>query len=163
MTRLPRVDEYSSLAAPDGASLVNIPSDVKTVAYYVKSADGTAEPGSANFGRAATVSQGGTGLIRRQLARAVTKYANNGGNSQALSNTGDVVAPEVSAIEFRYFDGSAWANSWDSTETRSLPMAVEINLSIRPPPRGGAVKSGQSDPDLNYRLVVHLPVAQIPP
>ena len=41
-------------------------------------------------------------------------------------------APEVAALGFRYFDGQAWHESWDSGAAGRLPLAVEIVLVIRP-------------------------------
>jgi hypothetical protein len=38
--------------------------------------------------------------------------------------------PEVSWLEFRYFSGSGWSDSWDSSGGRGLPVAVEIRFEI---------------------------------
>jgi hypothetical protein len=38
--------------------------------------------------------------------------------------------PEVSWLEFRYFDGSSWSDSWDSAGGRGLPVAVEIRYFV---------------------------------
>ncbi len=38
--------------------------------------------------------------------------------------------PEVSWLEFRYFDGSSWSDSWDSAGGRGLPVAVEIRFNV---------------------------------
>ncbi|MGI6420517.1 MAG: prepilin-type N-terminal cleavage/methylation domain-containing protein [Thermoguttaceae bacterium] len=39
-------------------------------------------------------------------------------------------APEVIALKFRYFDGSAWQGSWDSLAKRGLPVAVEVTMAV---------------------------------
>lgn len=39
-------------------------------------------------------------------------------------------APEVVSLQFRYFDGSKWQNSWDSLAKKGLPVAVEMNLAV---------------------------------
>ncbi len=39
--------------------------------------------------------------------------------------------PEVVGVQFRYFDGIAWAGQWNSLERRSLPVAVEVTLKMR--------------------------------
>lgn len=36
---------------------------------------------------------------------------------------------EIEAIRFRYFDGTAWREQWDSAESGSLPVLVEVNVS----------------------------------
>ena len=40
------------------------------------------------------------------------------------------MAPEVSLLEFRYFDGFDWFDSWDSALYGELPKAVEIALEF---------------------------------
>ena len=38
--------------------------------------------------------------------------------------------PEVRWLEFRYFSGSSWSDSWDSSGGKGLPVAVEIRFEI---------------------------------
>lgn len=41
------------------------------------------------------------------------------------------IAKDVVFINFRYFDGSEWLESWDSTQTMKLPKAVEVTVYVR--------------------------------
>ena len=41
--------------------------------------------------------------------------------------------PEVEWLEFRYYDGSSWVDSWDSRITGNLPVAVEICFELAEP------------------------------
>ncbi len=42
-----------------------------------------------------------------------------------------VLCRNVVSLNFRYFDGSGWVDSWDSTaDANSLPLAVEVDLQI---------------------------------
>jgi len=41
------------------------------------------------------------------------------------------VAQDVVFIHFRYFDGTDWQTSWDSTQTGNLPKAVEVTVYVR--------------------------------
>lgn len=41
------------------------------------------------------------------------------------------VAQDVVFLHFRYFDGSEWQTSWDSTQIRKLPKAVEVTVYVR--------------------------------
>jgi hypothetical protein len=91
--------------------------DVKTVAYYIVSE--TAGVGSQGYG-----------LYRREVDRAVTRYADSMGNTDALNAQGVLLAPEVIAVEYRYFDGTEWSSEWDSDERQGLPMAVEIAIAL---------------------------------
>jgi hypothetical protein len=51
--------------------------------------------------------------------------------------------PEVVAVEFRFFDGSGWASSWNSIQRRSLPVAVEVTLHMA---RTGSVADAEELP-----------------
>lgn len=41
------------------------------------------------------------------------------------------VSADVAFVNFRFFDGSDWLESWDSTQTRKLPKAVEVTVYVR--------------------------------
>jgi hypothetical protein len=81
-----------------------------------------------------------------------------------------LLAPEIVGLEFRYFDGSAWVNEWDSDEMLYFPTAIEVLLTIdasRLQTRNG----GRNQPaDIRqqlsgiqqFRTVVHLPAAEAP-
>lgn len=136
VSRLPRPDQLQSeyVFSADGV-LVDRLSDVKTVAYFVLSPEETinysfaSRPGIVGFEQ-----QGG--LVRRELDRAVTYYASTTGELDSVNQELEPIAPEVELMEFAYFDGSDWYDSWDSAEQGSLPKAVEIRLYLRPKQSG---------------------------
>ncbi len=39
--------------------------------------------------------------------------------------------PQITAIEFRYYDGQKWEEEWDSWERRKLPLLVELLFRIK--------------------------------
>jgi type II secretion system protein J len=47
--------------------------------------------------------------------------------------TMEELAPWVTQLSFRYFDGSDWVDSWDSSVRRSLPIMVEISILLETP------------------------------
>ncbi len=159
ISRLPRLDQFEQeLATATGSSVTDRLSDVKTVAYYVT--------------RQADLQEQG-GLVRRELDRAVTAWAEEQGTlvDMELEHqlSGEPLAPEVAAIEFRYFDGGQWHEEWDSVERGGLPLAVEIGIALLPPQhRDTWFASEPSDEDAFeeneelhvYRLIVHLPLAE---
>ena len=157
VSRLPRIDQYQQMGVnPDGTPGDKV-SDVKTVAYYVVNAStAPLQPGS------------GTGLMRRTLDRAATAWANTqGGGTNDLMRNVEVLAPEVTAIEFRYFDGTEWIDTWDSAERAGVPVAVEVALKMAVARPSSAMSwlslGGSSDSAVDenvYRLTVHLPTAQ---
>ena len=152
VSRLPRLEQYEMLmeASVDGPP-PDLVSDVKTVAYYVL--DGQTGEGA--------------GLVRRELDRAATAWANTNGGLMELERYQQMLAPEVISLEFQYFDGLDWFEEWDSAIHQGLPLAVEIALALAP---AGTLETLQAPIDLSmpselqeyrvYRLLVHLPAAR---
>lgn len=71
-----------------------------------------------------------------------------------------VLAPEVQSLEFSYFDGSSWADSWDSTAPGAdgttpigSPRAIAVRVGVASNGRTG------SDELKYYRHVVAVPTA----
>jgi type II secretory pathway component PulJ len=155
VSRLPRVDQYSLVNFSDGTSS-DIPSDVKTVSYFVRS-----EEDSENGGTQAVSLNDSMGLVRRSLDRAVTRYAADYGGGQInVEDYEEVLAREVSQIEFRYWDqeNEDWVTEWDSDEMLGLPKAVEISVAV-----GKMNAESEEEARKIYRTVVYLPVAELIP
>ena len=163
ISRLPRIDEYHP-SMPSIKDRVSTIADVKTVSYFVNKSDG---PQAEKSTLMASPFSGG--LFRRSVDRSVAAY-------QGLSNTqepdefSELVAPEVVEVAFRYFNGESWQDEWDSEEENGFPLAVEVNLvmdPLRTVGSGVAVDGNgnqlRTDRDglETYRVVVHLPVAEI--
>ena len=155
VARLPRLDQYNYDLMPVGDSLVvDRLSDVKTVTYYVLDAAG----GETSLG------QPRRGLVRAELDRAVTAYAAETGSLDPALEF-EPIAPEVAAVEFEYFDGQQWYDTWDSQEQQGLPTAVRVTLYLYPVElrRGGLAWLDANSPYLNsdnfvaYSLLVRLP------
>ncbi len=76
-----------------------------------------------------------------------------------------LLAREVAAVQFRYFDGIAWQEEWDSTALNALPKAIEIVLTVRDEEQA-ANASFLDEPDpyalpsTTHRVVVPIPVAE---
>jgi general secretion pathway protein J len=57
--------------------------------------------------------------------------------------TPEILCRGVRAFSIQYFDGTAWDDSWDSTEAtatvpaNNLPMVLEVTLDLEPPDSGG--------------------------
>jgi hypothetical protein len=154
VSKMPRRDQYDpSLMATTGTGSGDHLSDVKTVTYFVETPLAGADDTS------------GAGLMRVELARAVTRWAGESG-SLDLSG-GEPIAPEVTQIAFRYHDGveaNGWVTEWDSDERGALPIAIEIAIHVRSSKprktsalRGAAGTAGEEEEGQIFRLVVHLP------
>jgi len=159
VARLPRADQFSA-AADTGSETqtADRPSHVKTVAYYVVT------PGtSANAGGLETR----TGLIRRELDRAVTAYVAERGGLLNVELGLEPIAPEVIAVEFRYYDGAEWLDAWDTEVQGRLPAAVDVAVAlgrVRHESAGPAswVGLGEEEEEQStffYRMLVDLPAA----
>ncbi|MDA8697875.1 type II secretion system protein GspJ [Rhodopirellula sp.] len=135
VSRLPRLEEYVALIDTNTSDLDDIPSDIKTVAYFVQSADvsGGVQDALANataeLGLETSLDSGG--LVRRSLDRAATVEAANTGSLSLLNQTGDLLAPEVVGIEFSYWDGVTWLLEWSSDTYEELPLAISVSLTLK--------------------------------
>lgn len=201
VSRLPRLDELryqsSSPVAAAGVMTSQIPSDVRTVTWYVQGGTmaaplGAVPPLGAATGATTGTMAGGTGLaapvlgdfgeitsglVRREMGRAVTQWAISSGQSQQLQGLGELLAPEVTGLQFLYFDGYQWYQAWDSDQMGGLPLAVEITLFMQPrdslldeqgqvvldPALAAQTSAGVVEGQLVYRLVVRLPNARPAP
>jgi hypothetical protein len=168
MSRLPRVDEYEAIySANSDLGVVDIPSDIKTVTYFVCSEDtfdAAKNPGLMSGSPQPSISGRGRGLMRRELSQAVSSWAEANGNLQATYADAKLLADEVVALQFRYYDGAAWLEDWNSDDLGGLPTAVEITVTIQPTYAMSeeALEQSAADevpPEKSYSLIVHLPAA----
>ena len=118
---------------------------------------------------------GYAGLYRQQSPTPAWLYRNNttginlAGNSTAEP---ELLAPEVLALEFSYFDGQQFVASWDSASQDGLPRAIEIRLTLLMEPYDLALAATQqereielnrSENEAKYSLFVRLPERRQPP
>lgn len=76
-----------------------------------------------------------------------------------------LVAREVSALTFRYYDGGQWLEEWDSTARNELPKAIEITITLRDELPTESLLSDDEQtpyalPETTHRMVVPLPTAE---
>jgi hypothetical protein len=151
-TRLPR--ELDPTAGTTTMTAPPVVSDLRRVTYWL--AGGSSSP---------------RGLARQEVKIATADDALATPPTESLDDPSLLIAEEVRSLEFRYFDGSAWQESWDGTATGSNgapigpPLAVEIKIGIAPP--RGKSQSGMSATDVPeqlkyYRHVVAIPTANGP-
>lgn len=128
-------------------------SDLATVAYFVS---GTT-PGA--LGQAITQ----PGLARLEGDRMALAMADQQSSIALLAAKTEILAPEVDAIKFTYFDGFRWRNDWDSNLFVGMPKAIEVLVELRPMPshsvNGRSSGGGSSTPNV-YRLLIALPLAK---
>jgi prepilin-type N-terminal cleavage/methylation domain-containing protein len=96
-------------------------SDQISVSYFL------AESGGAGLSDA--VSQlTGTGLARLDGDRFAIEHADVQQETDVLAAEAKIVAPEVIDLQFRYWDGTLWLETWDSVALGALPQAIEVTL-----------------------------------
>ena len=74
-------------------------------------------------------------------------------------------AKEVSKLQFRYFDGLNWQETWDSNALNEMPKAIEITLTLRDLQQAGSAFAEDDEdpyalPETTHRMVVPIPVAE---
>ena len=84
--------------------------------------------------------------------RLVRRVQRNVLSDGALDVQDEPLLGGVRAFGLRYYDGSAWQQTWDSTNAGNvLPLAIEITLELDTP--------SPTRPDLFYRLTQVVPLA----
>ena len=157
ISRVPRIDEYETLLVADAAQSSEANYGLTTVAYYAvgeMAGQSSTELSSAS---------GASGLYRRSLNRTVFEWAMETANDQELSGGEQLLAPEVAAIEFRYFDGLEWDSQWESDVRQGLPLAVEVLLYLVDESSGDRSTATLTTASIGttvHRLVVPLPLAR---
>jgi prepilin-type N-terminal cleavage/methylation domain-containing protein len=70
------------------------------------------------------------------------------GRGSGESGDFEVISSRMSRVRFRYFDGRAWKESFDSVSERALPVAVECAIwagNVPPPEAGTDIPPGAPD------------------
>lgn len=137
----------SSFAAPNSApttgsileanlaSSTSHVSDLRSISYFLAIPGGGGLPGllgnSMKSGPALTMEDmGGIGLVRMDGDRLQMEQADATMGGDSFSQQSRLLAPEVTELQFRYFDGAAWLTEWDSELQDALPRCIEITLRI---------------------------------
>jgi prepilin-type N-terminal cleavage/methylation domain-containing protein len=104
------------------------------------------------------------GLARQEIKLATSDDALVTVPPNIPDEANSVIAEEVQSVTFRYFDGTAWQDSWDGTQASSTsaspmgpPLAVEITLVIATPNSQSQI--GDTANVKTYRHVVAIPTA----
>jgi hypothetical protein len=142
---------------------------LQTVSYYLDGSQTSSANASYNIGsstRATTTYDAATGggLIRQVVDQPVASWATEFGGAADLGFYAELLAPEVTSLTFRYYDGTQWLESWDSYQQGGLPVAIEVTLVVASPQDDTAETTltpyGYYDgADSVYTTIVHLPTA----
>lgn len=128
-------------------------SDFRTVMYWIAAPEQANDP------------QGRGGLSRKEGDRYAIASAETAGRDASMNFSPTLLAPEIVAVQFRYFDGLQWLPAWDSVSYGSLPRAVEVQLQFAPPPpaRTAWLNAAVNKSTETVRLVIYIPAADPAP
>jgi len=137
--------------------------DLMIVRYLV--ADTAASGLSATIAkRFAGSKTGPVGLVRITGDLYGMSTAVESGEEEKFTSVDKIDAEEVSHIAFSYFDGTNWQETWDSGTQNSLPVAIEIILTLRTVESDDPIPGDKTDPyalgETKHRVVVALPLAE---
>ena len=162
---------WQRAAQPIDATTATAAEDMpQTVRYLYSSGDTLLASRLAAMGVVADPAlTGHAGLYRQQAATAAWVYQNSATGvsvSRTEQSTPELLAPEVLAVEFGYFDGRQMLAQWDSAQQEGLPRGVEIRLTVLEEPFELAMVQSPQERDaqlrseenaVEYRLYVRLP------
>jgi prepilin-type N-terminal cleavage/methylation domain-containing protein len=164
--RVPSVHQFASMtsdaALSGSAQPADTLSDIRTVNYFVGAA--SSQQTSADPFALAAPMQTNVGLIRNELSRAASQYSYSQGGGSGTT-TEKLLATEVVALQFQYYDGSQWLTDWDSSSTQSLPVCVEVLMTLRSSGPGASLDplslltASNQIVERTYRVLVHVPGA----
>ena len=152
-------------------------SDLLSISWFVASANASGLQGAVGnlaAGGSAVSSDavGVQGLARLEGDRLAVTMADQAGQLADLAQGTELVAREVNYIQFSYFDGLSWWDTWDSVSMGGLPLAVEVVIGFGPQPEDAMTPTATTtsttaaDPagllqiEETYRLVIALPIAE---
>jgi len=160
--RLAPTPTQSGSTTPTQPLLSNVHGDLKIVAYFMTGA-GTAAASVPTNGQSGTGGVVATsGLARLEGDRVAVSYAME--QSSMLTSSARILAPEVTAVNFRYFDGLTWQISWDGSGMQLLPNAIEIMISVRSSATVGSSVSPSNPASSVIRVYRHVvPISTAPP
>lgn len=159
LSRLPRLEEYVAYLDEDTSDIDDVPSDLKTVAYFVQPPGTGVQDTLTQLDPSASL-EGSGGMVRRTLDRAATVEAANNGNLALLNQTGELLAPEVASIEFSYWDGLTWQLEWSSDDYGELPLAVQVTIALNDPNSDLDSTLATGEAPRTFTHIVRLPLAQ---
>lgn len=134
ISRPPRDMNY--LSFQETGDLTSRSSDLISVTYLLADSNGgSLAQAVTNFvSESQTTSHSSVlGLARLEGDRFAMENADENGNIDELAKTANLLAPEVVQLQFAYFDGEEWQESWDSKEIGALPRAVKVSMAFRLP------------------------------
>ncbi|QDT93520.1 prepilin-type N-terminal cleavage/methylation domain-containing protein [Gimesia algae] len=108
-------------------------SDLLSVSYFlaIAGADGLQGAVGDRYRNTATTSQSTQGLARLEGDRLAMSMADNSADIEVLAQQSQLLAAEISSLQFQYFDGTDWLEIWDSIEYGTVPQAIKVTIGFQ--------------------------------
>lgn len=156
--------DLSYSAVSGAAAIGSRTSDLQSVSYFLAMPGGGGLQGAVgDLYDSPSDHKDIRGLARLEGDRMTIDFADTSSNVDALAQQAELIAPEVISLQFRYFDGSSWFESWDSSATGRLPMAIEVTIGFETPETRASIreKGSSSSPQVgrSVRHVIAVPMA----
>ena len=165
VARLPRLDELYP-AVPQQTSTTTTatanvprPSDLKTVRYFIRQGTAIDPSDSAATLLSPESQQGVGGLVRQSIDRAIRQVAEQSADAQLVNSGQALLAPEVTQIQFVYFDGTTAVDTWNMQERSAMPTAIDVRIWIARDTEESESSDVPSEPRM-YSQTIELPLAQ---
>ena len=147
------------------AGVAQPPSDLQSVAYFLAGSSSSLAQQFSSALTSAVVTRPGQqlgGLARVQADRMAMQAASDSGDMSSMSGNVKLLAPEVAAIQFEFYDGVSWTSTWDSATSTSLPNAVRVTIDFHPPDtsRTGWFSRPASQSTNRFQQIIALPLAE---
>lgn len=104
---------------------------------------------------------GAVGLARMQGDLFGLTTAVDNVEESPLVSASELIAKEVSKVQFRYFDGLQWQEEWNSTTLNQMPKSIEVVLTLRKETTDSGDEETKPEdlPETTHRMVIPVPVA----
>ena len=108
-------------------------SDLLSVSYFlaVAGAEGLQGAVGDQYRNTATTGQSTQGLARLEGDRLAMSMADGSADVQVLAQQSQLLAAEISSLQFQYFDGTDWLEVWDSIEYGTVPQAIKVTIGFQ--------------------------------
>ncbi|KAA0134502.1 prepilin-type N-terminal cleavage/methylation domain-containing protein [Gimesia chilikensis] len=154
------------LSSNSGAtSAQNVRSDLLSVSYFLAVAGAGGLQGAAGdqFRNTSGGGEDVQGVARLEGDRLSMSMADQAADLEQMASQSELLAPEISSLQFQYFDGTDWLELWDSTEYGTVPQAIRVTIGFRSDLQQTSLESVNekiNGYNNTYSMVIALPLAR---
>ncbi|QDU05592.1 Pseudopilin GspJ [Gimesia chilikensis] len=153
------------LSSNSGATTTSsVRSDLLSVSYFLAVAGAGGLQGAAGdqFRNTSWGGEDVQGVARLEGDRLSMSMADQAADLEQMASQSELLAPEISSLQFQYFDGTDWLELWDSTEYGTVPQAIRVTIGFRSDLQQTALESVNekiNGYNNTYSMVIALPLA----